>query len=144
MSSFYIYPVVEYRSDDPSWVLWRVKHDGKDYLMAYSNDRLKEVYFVGEKIPHYFMSCRADDPYHISHYYTDPQTHEVRRYEQGEMNRVYHDNRQGYMWCNTHGYTQKLFTTEQPNITKLWRDLENFLRVFNLTGIKIEKPEYVR
>lgn len=141
---FYLYPIAEYRTDDPTWVMWRINYGGKDYLMAYSNGKLKEVYFVGEKIPNYFMSCRADDLYHVSHYYVDRIKDEVRRYEGGEMNRVYHDNRDGKMWCDTHVYTQKPFTTETPNLIEIVEDLNKFLKQFQLSGLEIKRPEYVK
>ena len=144
MANFYLYPVIEYRSDDPTWRMYRFRHtDNKDYLMAYSGGKLKEVYFVGEKIPNYFMSCRAENPYHISHYYVDKQNSTVRRYEEGEMNRIYYDDGTGCMRCNTHEYTQKFFNGEDVDILKIYSDLQNFLKLFQTTGIKIEKPEYV-
>ena len=144
MSHFYIHPIAEYRTDDPTWVMWRVNFNNKDYLMAYSQDKLKEVYFVGERIPNYFMSCRADNLYHISHYYVDYKTNEVRRYEKGVMNRVYHDNRHGVMWCDTHKYIQKVFTDENPDVARIWKDLEKFLADFQRSGIQIAKPYYVK
>lgn len=144
MSNFYIHPIAEYRSDDPTWIMWRVNLNNKDYLMAYSQDRLKEVYFVGERIPNYFMSCRADNLYHISHYYVDNKTNEVRRYERGVHNRTYYDTRHGVMWCDTHKYIQKVFTDENPDVTRIWKDLEKFLVDFQKSGIQIEKPYYVK
>ena len=144
MGNFYIHPIAEYRTDDPTWVMWRVNFNNKDYLMAYSNDKLKEVYFVGERIPNYFMSCRADNLYHISHYYVDNKDSTVRRYEKGEMNRVYHDTRHGVMYCDTHVYTQKVFTNEHPDPKRLREDLINFLTEFQRSGIQIEKPYYVK
>nr|DAH56626.1 MAG TPA: hypothetical protein [Caudoviricetes sp.] len=142
---FQVYNVVEYRSDDPSWIMWRVKHtDGKDYLMAYSKGKLKEVYFVGEGIPNYFVSFRADDVSHISHYYVDDKLSVVRRYENYLMNRVYHDNKDGVMWCDTHKYKQKYLTKEFPNFAKLEEDLVKLIAKVKATGIKIERPSYVR
>lgn len=144
MKRFLIYNVVEYRSDDPTWIMWRVKHtNGKDYLLAYSNGKLKEVYFVGEGIPNYFMSCRADDLEQISHYYVDRNKKEVRRYEKGNCNRIYKDYENGIMECNTHKYTQKAITDETLNFEQLYNDLTQFLEAFSKTGKVIKKPLYV-
>jgi hypothetical protein len=144
MKQFIVYPVVEYRTDDKSWVMWRVKHvDGKDYLMAYSNGKLKEVYFVGEGYDDYFMSCRADFSV-VSHYVVDRYYSVVRRYENGVMNRLYRDDKKGTMTCDTHKYVQKMFTTEVPDIERLYVDLSKFLDDFSKSGIKIERPKYAR
>ena len=144
MEKFFIYNVVEYRSDDPTWIMWRVHHtNGKDYLMAYSHDRLKEVYFVGERIPNYFMSCRADDVTKISHYYVDRRFSVVRRYERGVRNRLYYDNGRGKMWCDTHEYLQRPITYERPDIDRLYNDLVALLDKVDKAGIEIEKPHYV-
>lgn len=143
MEKFLIYNIVEYRSDDPTWIMWRVNHKGKDYLMAYSHGNLKEVYFVGERIPNYFMSCRADDLSKISHYYVDRRFSVIRRYENGVRNRLYCDNGCGVTECETHKYVQRYITTEQPDVERLHNDLVKFLDDVSKAGIKIEKPPYV-
>ena len=145
MKRFDIYNIVEYRSDDPTWIMWRVRHtDGKDYLMAYDKDGLKEVYFVGEGLPNYFMSCRAKNLRQISHYYVDDKKSEIRRYENGYLNRTVYDEHNGIMYCDTHMYVQKPITTEEIQPEKLYNDLVEFLNRFEKSGIKIKVPVYVR
>lgn len=143
--NFYVYNIVEYRSDDPTWIMWRVRHtDGKDYLMAYDKEGLKEVYFVGEGIPNYFMSCRAKNLRHISHYYVDNEKSEVRRFENGYHNRTVYDKHNGIMFCATHTYAQKPITTEKVDPAKLHKDLVEFLDRFYKSGLEIVKPVYVK
>lgn len=143
MRQFKLYPIVEYRSDDPDWIMWRVNHvDGKDYLIAYTGDKLKEVYFVGEGSAAYFMSCRADFS-KISHYYVDSRYSVIRRYEDGVRNRVYYDDGKGGTVCSTHEYIQVRLTTEKVDFEKMFNDLEKFLKEFKKRGIAIAKPDYV-
>ena len=145
MKRFDIYNIVEYRTDDESWIMWRVNHvDGKDYLMAYDKDGLKEIYFVGEGLPHYFMSVRSKDLKHISHYYVDNEKHEVRRYENGYLNRTIIDHQNGIMTCPTHMYVQKPITFEKIEPEKLYNDLVDFLERFKKTGRQITVPVYVK
>lgn len=141
MKNFLVYPIVEYRSDKPQWKLWRVKHvNGKDYLLAYDKDKLIEVYFVGEHMGNYFMSCRTDYS-KISHYVVDDRYSVVRRYEKGICNRVYRDDKKGIMTCLTHSYRQ-VKLDEKPNFAKLYKDLDAFLNDFESKGIKIVRPDY--
>ena len=98
MKEFKVYPLLEVKSSDPEWSLWRVNHiDGKDYLLGYVGNDLVEVYFVGEGYDDYFMSCRTDMKT-ISHYAVDNRYKVVRRYENGVRNRIYHDDEDGIMW----------------------------------------------
>lgn len=144
MKKFKVYNIIEYRSDIPLWAMFRVNHtDGKDYLMAYDKDGLREVYFVGEGIPNYFMSCRARDLTQISHYYVDRMHNEVRRYENGKHNRTIYDERNGIMWCRSHIYKQVAYDSSTVNAKSLHKDLEEFLNRFYASGLHIERPPYV-
>lgn len=145
MKEFKVYPLVEVKSSDPEWSLWRVNHvDGKDYLLGYRGNDLVEVYFVGEGSLDYFMSCRTDMKT-ISHYFVDRRCNVVRRYEHGVRNRVYHDERNGIMWYEENGkrveYKQAL-TYKLPDWQILYRDLEKFLEEFKKLGLKLVKPTY--
>ena len=112
--------------------------------MAYDKDGLKEVYFVGEGLPNYFMSCRAKNLRQISHYYVDDKKSEIRRYENGYLNRTVYDKHNGIMYCDTHMYVQKPITTEEIQPEKLYNDLVEFLDRFEKSGIKIKVPVYVK
>lgn len=140
--NFYVYQEIEYRSDDPTWILYQVILDKKKYLMAYSNNKLKEVYFIDTDSYDYFMSCRADDLHHISYYFKDRYCHELRRYENGVMNRTYYTDKDGIIYCDTHSYT-KATTDEKIDEERLCSDLEEFLQRFESSGIQIKRPDYL-
>lgn len=144
---FKVYPLVEHKSGDPEWVLWRVRHDdGKDYLMAYRGTRLVEVYFVGEGSDHHFMSCRTDGRT-VSHYRVDRRYNVVRRYENGVRNRLYHDDRNGRMWYEgPNGVVEyrQTGTGDTPDPERLRRDLSEFLRRPEIGALDRSCPPYCK
>lgn len=145
---FTVYNIIETRTDDPDWILVRVNNiDRKDYLLAYVGETLKEVYFVGEGIPNYFMSCRANNVYRISHYFVDREHNVVRRYEDGKLNRIYIDDCKGHMYSEGRVYTQERVSVEQMhyiNIEKLIKDLQDILEKVKYADIRIAKPYYCK
>lgn len=141
----FIYPWVEHRSDDPTWTLYRIHHeDGKDYLMAYLGENLKEVYFVGDMIGNMYMSIRANDFTKISYYTEDRETKTERRFENGVLNKTYRDPDLCTCITDTHVYKRTyLKDTSSINGYKIYNDLKDFLVKFHNSGIKITRPDYV-
>lgn len=149
ISNFQISDIAESRSDNRDLIGYRVTLDNKNYVLYYSADILKEVYFMSDGTDVddiiYNMSVRTDMKT-ISHYYYHKSLGVINRYENNESNQLYYiDSSNHSIWCMK-GDEKRVYTlhkiTNFPNRERLYNDLMTFLAEFNRLNLKEQmKPD---
>lgn len=138
--SFSVCDLIEFRSDNPGLVGFKVKLNEQVYIMYYQGSCLKEVYFMS-LYDNYFFSCRTDFKT-LSHYFIKGSV--ISRYENGIYNRNYFclpDNR--VVCYKEDKVTKKInkivYTTYNrvhiSNYQRLENNLTDFLKEFYEKGL---------
>ena len=132
---FFVYKLIETRSDNHNLKGYRLSLDDKIYVVYYDNTILREVYFINY-FSNYFMSCRSDMTT-ISHYYIKGKL--IKRYENSIHNQTYVMVNDDITTCMVGGKKRvyKVSRKNYPDISsdKLYSDLTRFLEDFNSLGL---------
>ena len=132
---FFVYKLIETRSDNHNLKGYRISLDDKIYVVYYDNTALREVYFINY-FSNYFMSCRSDMTT-ISHYYIKGKL--IKRYENNIHNQTYVMVNDDITTCMVADKKKvyKVSRKNYPDISsdKLYSDLTRFLQEFNSLGL---------